>query len=378
MRVFDPRDHRREPIGQHPGSVAWLPTQRAEPDRDAAGTEAGLLPFMVGNSPEMLAVFDQIRRFGQCDMPVLITGESGTGKELVARAIHDRSRRAAAPYVAINCAAVPASLIASELFGYEKGAFTGANGRKMGLVEHADRGTLFLDEIGDMPPDLQGHLLRFLQEGEIVRVGGRDPVQVDVRVVAATNVRLGEALRSGRFREDLYYRLNVLSLALPPLREREGDVETLALYFLRRIGLELGRPLRGLTPDALAALRAHNWPGNVRELIATLRRAAVLTNGDQISAADLCLDDRRTDAPASGPGVGLPFPVVRPGRPPAGSEAERTTVMRLLHEHHFNITNASRALGVSRVTFYRILKRNRIELLQQCVVTGPESRSLPV
>jgi len=378
MRVFDPRDHRREPIDQHPGSVAWLPAGRDQPGQGGAGAEAGLSPFMVGNSREMLAVFDQIRRFGQCDMPVLITGESGTGKELVARAIHDRSRRAAAPYVAINCAAVPASLIASELFGYEKGAFTGANGRKMGLVEHADRGTLFLDEIGDMPPDLQGHLLRFLQEGEIVRVGGRDPVQVDVRVIAATNIRLGEALRTGRFREDLYYRLNVLSLALPPLREREGDVETLTLYFLRRIGLELGRPLHGLTPDALAALRAHSWPGNVRELIATLRRAAVLTNGDHISAADLCLDDRRIDAPASSPGAGPSFPAVRVGRPPAGSEAERTAVMRLLQEHRFSITSASRALGVSRVTFYRMLKRNQIELRQQCVVNLPASDTLPV
>lgn len=336
---------------------------------DPQAVAPNVVPFMVGNSRAMQTVFDQIRRFAQCDMPVLITGESGTGKELVARAIHDRSSRAAAPYVAINCAAVPATLIASELFGYEKGAFTGANYRKIGQIENADRGTLFLDEIGDMPPDLQAHLLRFLQEAEIVRVGGRDPVKVDVRVISATNVRLTEAVRSGRFREDLYYRLNVLTLPLPPLREREGDVETMARYFVRQIGQELGHAHLGLAPDALAALNAHDWPGNVRELIAVLRRAAVLTNGDQIGAEDLRLEDvRRRDlqpAPA-------PLDLVRTGRPPVASAEERARVMRALQEHHFSITNASRSLGVSRVTFYRMLKRNRIELTQRCVIQEPE------
>ena len=246
--------------------------------------------FMVGNSPAMLDVFEQVRRFAACDVPVLITGESGTGKELVARAIHERSSRSRGPYVALNCAAVPATLIASELFGYEKGSFTGANGRKHGHIEHAHRGTLFLDEIGDMPIDLQGLLLRFLQEGEILRVGGRQPIKVDVRVVAATNVRLREAIAAGRLREDLYYRLNVLSLHLPALRERDGDVEVLAVYFLRQIAQELGRDLRGFTPAALAAILAYPWPGNVRELIATLRRAVVLANGPLIEISDLRLD----------------------------------------------------------------------------------------
>ncbi len=189
------------------------------------------------------------------------------------------------PYVALNCAAVPATLIASELFGYEKGSFTGATGRKHGHIEHAHRGTLFLDEIGDMPIDLQGLLLRFLQEGEILRVGGRQPIKLDVRVVAATNVRLREAIAAGKLREDLYYRLNVLTLHLPALRERDGDVEVLATYFLRQIAQELGRELRGFTPAAMAAMLAYPWPGNVRELIAILRRAVVLADGPLIDVS---------------------------------------------------------------------------------------------
>jgi transcriptional regulator with PAS, ATPase and Fis domain len=339
----------------------------ASPAPSSGSAEETIQPFMVGNSRAMRAVFEQIRRFAACDMPVLIVGESGTGKELVARAIHDRSRRAGGPFVAINCAAVPATLIASELFGYERGAFTGANGRKAGLIERAHKGTLFLDEIGDMPIDLQGHLLRFLQEGEIVRVGGHDPIKVDLRVVAATNVRLREAIAAGRFREDLYYRLNVLSLLLPPLREREGDVEVLAAYFLRQIGQELGRPLRGLTPEAVALLRAHSWHGNVRELIATLRRAAVLANSDQITAEDLRLEE--DDTPRQP--YGADGPVHRPvrlTRASAGSPQERQAVVAALEEHGFNITAASRVLGVSRVTFYRMLHRNNIILRQQCVV----------
>ncbi len=329
-------------------------------------TDESYQAFMVGNSPAMLAVFEQIRRFAECDMPVLISGESGTGKELVARAIHDRSARANGPYVAINCAAVPATLIASELFGYEKGAFTGANVRKPGQIERAHKGTLFLDEIGDMPADLQGHLLRFLQEGEIVRVGGHEPIRVDVRIIAATNVRLREAIATGRFREDLYYRLNVLSLILPPLRERDGDVEILAAYFLRQIAQELGRPRRGLSPGAFTALRTHSWPGNVRELIATLRRAAVLANGEQITEADLRLEEPAA-APAAN-AAGRDDRPVRLVRASAGSLEERQAVMNALQEHDFNITSASRALGVSRVTFYRMLERNRIALRQHCVV----------
>ncbi len=329
--------------------------------------------FMVGNSPAMLEVFDQIRRFAACDVPVLITGESGTGKELVARAIHERSSRAAGPYVALNCAAVPPTLIASELFGYEKGSFTGATARKHGHIEHAHRGTLFLDEIGDMPIDLQGLLLRFLQEGEILRVGGRQPIKVDVRVVAATNVRLRDAIAAGKLREDLYYRLNVLSLHLPPLRERDGDVEVLATYFLRQIGHELGRELRGFTPAASAAILAYPWPGNVRELIATIRRAVVMANGPLVDVTDLRLDPPSSPAP-------LPVRVApRQSRSRAaprlkpGSEAEREAILQALQESSFNMTRTAQLLGVARATLYRMLQRNRIELGQHYLVQPPEA-----
>src|SRR5438105_2350097 len=294
--------------------------------------------LMVGNSPVMLEVFDQIRKFAACDLPVLITGESGTGKELVARAIHHHSARAAGPFVALNCAAVPATLITSELFSYEKGAFTGAVSRKHGHVEHAQGGTLFLDEIGDMPIDLQGLLLRFLQEGEILRVGGRRPIKIDVRVVAATNVRLREAIAAGKLREDLYYRLNVLTIELPPLRERAGDVEVLATYFLRQFARELQREMQGFTPQAMAMMLAHRWPGNVRELIATIRRAVVLANGPLIDVCDLRLEA----APGA---VGAPAkagikPRRQPGaeRPEPGSETERESILQALQEHRFNMT----------------------------------------
>ena len=335
--------------------------------------------FMVGNSPAMLDVFEQVRRFAACDVPVLITGESGTGKELVARAIHERSSRSRGPYVALNCAAVPATLIASELFGYEKGSFTGANGRKHGHIEHAHRGTLFLDEIGDMPIDLQGLLLRFLQEGEILRVGGRQPIKVDVRVVAATNVRLREAIAAGRLREDLYYRLNVLSLHLPALRERDGDVEVLAVYFLRQIAQELGRDLRGFTPAALAAILAYPWPGNVRELIATLRRAVVLANGPLIEISDLRLDAAPLPVMAAAPRAPGRASRLRAVRPKPGSDGERDAILQALQESGFNMTRAAQLLGVARATLYRMLQRNRIELAQHYLVqpTEPEPNSGP-
>ena len=329
--------------------------------------------FMVGNSSAMLDVFEQIRRFAACDVPVLITGESGTGKELVARAIHERSGRAQGPYVALNCAAVPATLIASELFGYEKGSFTGATGRKHGHIEHAHRGTLFLDEIGDTPIDLQGLLLRFLQEGEILRVGGRQPIKVDVRIVAATNVRLREAIAAGRLREDLYYRLNVLTLHLPALRERDGDVEVLATYFLRQIALELARDLRGFTPAALAALLAYPWPGNVRELIATLRRAVVLANGPLIDVSDLRLDLDPAPLPLAAPSRAAMRPSRPRGapRPKPGSVGERDAILQAMQESGFNMTRAAQLLGVARATLYRMLQRNRIELTQHCLVQPP-------
>jgi transcriptional regulator with PAS, ATPase and Fis domain len=318
--------------------------------------------FMVGNSPAMLEVFEHIRRFAACDVPVLITGESGTGKELVARAIHDHSSRADGPFVALNCAAVPPTLIASELFGYEKGAFTGATARKHGHIEHAHRGTLFLDEIGDMPIDLQGLSLRFLQEGEILRVGGRQPIKVDVRVVAATNVRLREAITAGKLREDLYYRLNVLTIHLPPLRDRAGDVELLATYFLREIARELRRELPGFTPEAMAALLEHSWPGNVRELIATIRRAVVLADGPLIGLSDLRLEPARLPRRRPGGENGRSRSSPRPAR--IGGIG-RDTILQALEKNQSNVTRTAKSLGVSRATFYRMLHRNGIELAAQ-------------
>jgi len=347
-----------------------IPLCAPEPAGKPAAASSTL--FMVGNSPVMFDVFAQVRRVGACDLPVLITGESGTGKGLVARAIHQRSSRAAGPYVAFNCAAVPVTSIASELFGYEEGSFAGANRRKHGHIEHADRGTLFLDEIGDMPNELQGLLLRFLQEGEILRVGGHQPIKVDVRVLAAASVPLREAVAAGGLREDLYFRLKALSLHLPALRERDGDVEVLAAYFLRQIAQELGRELRGFTPSALAALAAHPWPGNVRELIATLRRAAVLANGPLIAVSDLRLEPDRLP-PAASPRavVRRSRPRVAP-RPKPGSAGERDAILQAMQQSAFNMTRAAQLLGIARATLYRMLARNRIELRQHCLIQPQE------
>jgi DNA-binding NtrC family response regulator len=343
---------------------------RPVPDGGALSTSQTV--FMVGNSSAMREVFDQIRRFAACGVPVMITGESGTGKELVARAIHDHSRRAEGPFVALNCAAVPPALIASELFGYEKGAFTGATARKHGHVEHAHRGTLFLDEIGDMPIDLQGLLLRFLQEGEILPVGGRQPIKVDVRVVAATNALLREAIAAGKLREDLYYRLNVLTIHLPPLRERDGDIEILATYFLREIARELRREMHAFTPAAMEAMLAHQWPGNIRELIATMRRTVVLANGPLIDVSDLRLEPEQTTLPArSKPNARQRRHYGRVGLE-RGSNAEREAILQALQETRFNITRAAYALEVSRATLYRMLQRNHIELSQQYLVREPD------
>jgi len=341
-----------------PAMMHYAASPAAPPADDAA------LPptYMVGNSPAMLEVFDQIRRFATCDLPVLITGESGTGKELVAQAIHQRSRRAAGPNVALNCAALPPTLIASELFGYEKGAFTGATARRCGHIEHAQGGTLFLDEIGDMPLDLQGYLLRFLQEGEIVRVGGRKPVKVNARVITATNVPLRAAIAAGKLREDLFYRMNVLTLHLPPLRERAGDAEVLATYLLRKIERELGHDPREFAPSAMAAICEHSWPGNIREMIATLRRAVVLARSERIEASDLRLElDRAACRPAAAQARARRTQAID-ARPEPGSPAEREAILSALAESRNNVTRAAEAIGVSRVTFYRMLRRSRIDL----------------
>jgi transcriptional regulator with PAS, ATPase and Fis domain len=321
-------------------------------DRAEPAPAAPVFPGIVGTSASMRQVADLIRRFGQTEDPVLVTGESGTGKELLARALHQASRRSQGPFVALNCAAIPPGLVASELFGYEKGAFTGAVARSLGQIEHAHGGTLFLDEIGDMPIDLQGHLLRFLQEGQIRRVGGRDTLRLDVRIVSATNVRLGQAIAEGRFREDLFYRLNVLAIPVPPLRERSEDIPLLAEYFLRIAARDCGKAVDGFTPAAMAALRRYRWPGNVRELISVIRRGVVVGDGKLLDTDNLIgLQDDADSRP----------PPAAQARKP-GSPEERAALMDTLERTGENITSTADALNVSRVTLYRMLRRHRIVL----------------
>ncbi len=324
-------------------------------DRPASAPSGQVKSELVGQSMAIRRVAELLRRFAQTDEPVLITGESGTGKELAARAIHDNSRRRGARFVAVNCAAIPPNLVASELFGYEKGAFTGAAARTKGQIEHANGGTLFLDEIGDMPVDMQGHLLRFLQEGQIVRVGGRETISVDVRVVSATNVRLEQAIAEGRFREDLYYRLNVLTAPLPPLRERREDIDLLAHHFLRQAAVQQGREITGFTPEALQMLCRYDWPGNVRELMSVIRRAVVIGNEAQVLAGDLVGLANAVQTRGVTPTAPAP-------RPPPCSEAEREVLLRVLSETGENITLTAQQLGVSRVTLYRMLHRHSIAL----------------
>jgi transcriptional regulator with PAS, ATPase and Fis domain len=308
---------------------------------------------IIGSGAAMRHVAEMLDRYAKTDEPVLITGESGTGKELAARAIHQNSKRHAGRFVAVNCAAIPSSLVASELFGYEKGAFTGALARTKGQIEHAYGGTLFLDEIGDMPVDLQGHLLRFLQERQIVRVGAREATNVDVRVVSATNVRLRQAMAEGRFREDLYYRLSILTLPLPPLRERPDDIEPLARHFLQQAAAQFDRDITEFTPDAIAALCRHAWPGNVRELMSVVRRTVVISNRPVIAASDLIGLGESDHTPSVPPAVTRPLP---------GSESERLALVGALERTHENIAETARELSVSRVTLYRMLHRHAIPL----------------
>ncbi len=245
------------------------------------------VPEIIGSSPAMQEVFRAIGRLANSNMTVLLTGESGTGKELVARALHRHSPRAQQPLIALNTAAIPRDLLESELFGHEKGSFTGAAGQRIGRFEQANGGTLFLDEIGDMPAELQTRLLRVLADGEFYRVGGTEPVRVDVRVIAATHQHLEERVREGSFREDLFHRLNVIRLELPSLRERPDDIEALAEHFLRTTAAELGGESKRLTPRALAAMRAYDWPGNVRQLENVCRRVMIMAPSREIDVDDL-------------------------------------------------------------------------------------------
>jgi DNA-binding NtrC family response regulator len=326
--------------------------------RTVGGEGAGGEPSdrrMVGDSPAMHEVYKRIRRYATTDLAVLITGESGTGKEMAARAIHDRSGVADGPFVAVNCGALPPTLIAAELFGHEKGAFTGAHARRIGKIEQAAGGTLFLDEIGDLPMEVQGHLLRFLQEGTIERVGGTGTLSVATRVVAATNVDLEKAVEDGRFRKDLFFRLDVLRLDMPPLRARREDIGLMARWFVESFARDLGRPPMAIEPSALAALERHDWPGNVRELISRLRRAMVMCEGDTLTAEALSLDATarpETDGEAETDG-GCGLAGIR-------ARTESATLIEALAANDGNVSRTARQLGVSRITVYNMMRRHGI------------------
>ncbi|HKT28124.1 sigma-54 dependent transcriptional regulator [Dyella sp.] len=308
------------------------------------------VPGITGTSPAMMSVVASLRKYAPVDLPVLITGETGTGKEVAARALHKLSPRREHPFVAINCGALPANLVQSELFGHERGSFTGANARRIGHFEAAAGGTVFLDEVGDLPPDAQMSLLRLLQEGTLERVGSTQSIKLDVRVLAATHVDLEKAVAQGRFREDLYYRLNVLRLRMPALRERADDVLQLAQIFLDSFRKQHDCHARTFSAVARKALRDFAWPGNVRELLNRVQRAAVVAEGAQISVADLDLED--VVAPRAGhSSLGL-----------MRTSAERDAVMACLRETRFNISECARRLKVSRVTIYRLCKKHQLVL----------------
>jgi len=300
---------------------------------------------MLGASSQMQAVFTFIRKVAPTSAPVLILGESGTGKEVIAQALHRRSPQKNGPFVGINCNAIPESLLESELFGHEKGAFTGAHTLRKGHIEGATGGTLFLDEIGDLPAPVQVKLLRFLQEKRFQRVGGRQEITSDARVIAATNVNLQELVSGGKFREDLYFRLAVVVLEVPPLRERGDDAALMAKEFLHRFGVQHGKPNVTFAPDSLRAITLHGWPGNVRELQNRVQRAVIMADGKRVTAADLEL--------ASVPGGAGQSQTLKEAR----EAAERELVQEVLRRHGGKITSAAMELGVSRPTLYELLEK---------------------
>ena len=319
----------------------------------------GLKTEIIGNHPEMLSIMETVTRVAPTNARVLIMGENGTGKELVARKLHELSKRVGEPFVEVNCAAIPEELIESELFGHEKGSFTGAVSQRIGKFELADGGTLFLDEVGDMSLSAQAKVLRVLQESVFERVGGTETKRVDVRVLAATNKNLIEEAGKGRFREDLFYRLNVVPIRIPPLRERASDIKTLAEYFLREVAGELGRSLKKLSPDALDALMAYSWPGNVRELRNLIERLCILTRGDVI---------RRDELPA--------LTIVREEdarKDPFGLRTyqefkdfmEKEYLERKLRQNNGNVSRTARQLDMQRSNLYKKLEKYGVDFRKE-------------
>jgi two-component system NtrC family response regulator len=299
---------------------------------------------MIGANPQMHAVFDMIRKVAPTSATVLILGESGTGKEMVAQALHRRSSRRSGPFVAINCNTIPENLLESELFGHEKGAFTGADAQRKGHIESAAGGTLFLDEIGELPASVQVKLLRFLQEKCFQRVGGRQEIQSDARVLAATNRNLRESAADGKFREDLYFRLAVVVIKVPPLRERGDEIILMSKAFLRDYGIEHAKTGLTFAPDALRALSLHSWPGNVRELQNRVQRAVIMADGKRVTARDLELTDTLN---------ALPSQTLKEAR----ESVEREMIQDALRRHRGKITSAAVELGVSRPTLYELMEK---------------------
>ncbi|MEK6662401.1 MAG: PEP-CTERM-box response regulator transcription factor [Pseudomonadota bacterium] len=314
--------------------------------------QGAALQGIITGSAVLQKICRTVEKVAPVDATVLLLGDSGTGKELFARALHDLSPRASQRFVAINCAAIPENLLESELFGYEKGAFTGAGKQTKGKIEYADHGTLFLDEVGDLPFSLQAKLLRFLQERIVERLGGREEIPVDVRVVCATHQDLRRLIEQGRFREDLFYRISEITINIPPLREREGDALLLAHAFLERYNAQYGKALKGFTPDACAAIEGHPWPGNVREMENCLKRAVIMSEENRLSALDLGLALNAAEA------IPLNLRQVR-------EIAERDAVNKAISRVNGNIARAAELLGVSRPTLYDMLGRFGIQTKDQ-------------
>jgi DNA-binding NtrC family response regulator len=306
---------------------------------------------LVGDAPAMQNIFKLVMKVARSNATVLIRGESGTGKELIARAIHQHSRRAASPFSAINCAAIPETLLESELFGYERGAFTGADRRKLGLFEEASGSTLFLDEIGDLSLPLQGKILRALQEREIRRVGGNESIAVDVRVLSATNRDLEGMMKSGGFREDLYYRLNIIPIVVPPLRDRREDIPRIASRVLARAAAEHGKEIEGITPEAMRFLSAYDWPGNVRELESIVERAVLLSESREIGVDDLPPEVRRPRSATASIDLQIPADGVDI------EEVERALLLQAMEKSDWVIARAAKLLRLTyRTMQYRLEK----------------------